>query len=81
LVSRVGVAVGVALVRGYQALRVGRASPCRFVPSCSEYAVLALEEHGLLRGCVLAARRLLRCRPGGGFGYDPVPLGRTSEPV
>ncbi|NLD75348.1 MAG: membrane protein insertion efficiency factor YidD [Acidimicrobiales bacterium] len=62
-----------ALVRGYQAIRAGRPSPCRYVPSCSEYAVEALETHGALRGGWLAARRIGRCNPWGGYGYDPVP--------
>jgi uncharacterized protein len=46
---------------------------CRFAPSCSEYAAEALLAHGLWRGGGLAARRLLRCHPWGGHGYDPVP--------
>jgi len=46
---------------------------CRFQPTCSAYALEALEKHGALRGLWLTARRLLRCRPGGGSGYDPVP--------
>ena len=62
-----------ALVHSYQALRVGHPSPCRFVPSCSQYATEALETHGALRGSWLAARRISRCRPLGGRGFDPVP--------
>jgi hypothetical protein len=62
-----------ALVRGYQAVRAGRPSPCRFVPSCSVYAVEALEHHGAARGSWLTVRRLARCHPWGGAGYDPVP--------
>jgi putative membrane protein insertion efficiency factor len=46
---------------------------CRFAPSCSEYAAEALLSHGLFRGARLALRRLLRCHPWGGHGYDPVP--------
>jgi putative membrane protein insertion efficiency factor len=46
---------------------------CRFTPSCSEYAADAVLAHGLLRGTLLAARRLSRCHPWGGHGYDPVP--------
>ena len=45
---------------------------CRFDPSCSQYAREALLKHGL-RGLVIAGKRLLRCRPYGGFGFDPVP--------
>jgi putative membrane protein insertion efficiency factor len=46
---------------------------CRFEPTCSEYAHQALAIHGLGRGLGLTLRRLLRCRPKGGWGYDPVP--------
>jgi putative membrane protein insertion efficiency factor len=46
---------------------------CRFEPSCSEYAREAVTRHGAWRGARLAAARVLRCRPGGGAGYDPVP--------
>ena len=46
---------------------------CRFLPTCSTYACEALIAHGPVRGSALAARRLCRCRPGGGSGYDPVP--------
>jgi putative membrane protein insertion efficiency factor len=46
---------------------------CRFLPTCSEYAAEALIGHGPARGAWLAARRLCRCHPWGGHGYDPVP--------
>lgn len=46
---------------------------CRHTPSCSDYCVDAIEKHGVLRGLVLSINRLLRCRPGGTSGYDPVP--------
>ena len=65
----------VRLVRLYQS-RIGsaRAKPCcRMTPSCSEYAVQALQTHGTARGILLTAARLLRCRPGGPTGADPVP--------
>ncbi|MCE2481555.1 MAG: membrane protein insertion efficiency factor YidD [Alphaproteobacteria bacterium] len=46
---------------------------CRFAPTCSEYAEQAIAAHGILRGSRLAAWRIARCHPWGGFGYDPVP--------
>ncbi|MGN6618245.1 MAG: membrane protein insertion efficiency factor YidD [Ilyomonas sp.] len=46
---------------------------CRFTPTCSQYTVEALQKHGLLKGGWLSIKRISRCRPGGGHGYDPVP--------
>jgi putative membrane protein insertion efficiency factor len=46
---------------------------CRYLPSCSDYAIEALASHGVVAGLWLAARRLARCHPWGGSGYDPVP--------
>lgn len=46
---------------------------CRFTPTCSQYAVEALRKHGPVKGMWLAIRRILRCHPWGGHGYDPVP--------
>ncbi|MEQ1439212.1 membrane protein insertion efficiency factor YidD [Fontimonas sp. SYSU GA230001] len=63
-----------ALIRGYQLLLSPLLGPrCRFYPSCSQYAIEAVERHGALRGAALAARRLLRCHPLNPGGYDPVP--------
>ena len=60
----------------YQKARAGRPSPCRYTPSCSTYALEALQAHGAIRGSWLATRRLARCHPWGGHGYDPVPTPR-----
>jgi uncharacterized protein len=61
-------------VRGYQ-VSISPLLPasCRYYPSCSEYAIEALERHGSLRGSWLAARRILRCNPFTAGGFDPVP--------
>jgi putative membrane protein insertion efficiency factor len=62
------------LVRVYQwTLSSVLGGQCRFVPSCSEYAIEALNTHGALRGAALAAGRVLRCNPWTPGGYDPVP--------
>lgn len=67
----------VRLVMTYQRAMEGRPSPCRFTPSCSSYAIEALERHGSARGLWLTICRLARCRPFGPSGWDPVPHTRT----
>jgi hypothetical protein len=62
------------LLRAYQLTLSPLIGPaCRYQPSCSQYAVEAIERHGAVRGAALAARRLIRCHPLGASGYDPVP--------
>ncbi|HEX6979854.1 MAG TPA: membrane protein insertion efficiency factor YidD [Alphaproteobacteria bacterium] len=64
----------IAAIRLYQWFIAPLLGPaCRFMPSCSEYAREAIEIHGPLAGTWLAVRRLLRCHPWGGEGWDPVP--------
>jgi putative membrane protein insertion efficiency factor len=46
---------------------------CRYMPTCSNYAIAALNKYGAIKGSWLAVRRMLRCHPWGGIGYDPVP--------
>lgn len=64
----------ILIARGWQ-LGPSRLIPstCRYAPSCSAYAIEALTRYGALKGSWLAARRLARCHPWGGHGYDPVP--------
>ena len=65
---------GIAAVRAYQlALSPFAGGACRFTPSCSDYAIQALQEHGAVRGLGLALRRVGRCHPLGSSGFDPVP--------
>jgi putative membrane protein insertion efficiency factor len=62
------------LVRGYQLIISPLLPPsCRFMPSCSQYALEAIVRHGAVRGTWLAARRLVRCHPFHPGGFDPVP--------
>jgi hypothetical protein len=63
----------------YQRWTAGRVSACRFYPSCSNYALEAIEVHGAWRGGALALRRLLRCRPLGPHGVDLVPQARSTQ--
>ena len=75
----------VALLRGAVGIYRRTLSPllgpcCRFQPTCSQYTAEALRRHGAGRGLLLSARRLLRCHPWGGYGYDPVPLWMTRRP-
>jgi uncharacterized protein len=66
--------VAILIVRFYQvSVRPLLPDTCRFTPSCSQYAVEALNKHGFLKGGWLALRRIIRCQPWGGHGYDPVP--------
>ena len=62
-----------ALVHLYRAISVNSRPACRFVPSCSQYALEALDRFGARKALPMVLRRLVRCRPGGPFGFDPVP--------
>ncbi len=70
----------IGLVRLYQlTLSPWLGMNCRFQPTCSAYAIEALESHGLLKGGWLALRRIARCHPWGGSGYDPVPVSEDDK--
>ena len=71
--SRPGARLLLGMVRTYQQARSGRPTGCRYLPSCSEYAVEAISVHGSARGSWLTVRRIARCGPWGGHGIDPVP--------
>jgi uncharacterized protein len=65
--------VALRLVRLYQSATTNRPSPCRYVPTCSSYALDAYEMHGFVRGSWLSIRRIARCHPWSSHGWDPVP--------
>ena len=69
---------GIAIVRAYQlVLSPFAGGACRFHPTCSEYAVEAITEHGLLKGFKLSIQRVGNCHPLGRSGFDPVPRRET----
>ena len=74
LFRRIAVAPLIIAVRFYQ-LCISPFTPpaCRYTPTCSQYALEALRKYGIFKGSWLAAKRLARCHPWGGSGYDPVP--------
>lgn len=72
-------AVLLMLVRVYQLVISPMLGPrCRYQPTCSSYAIEAVRLHGGVRGGWLAAKRIAKCHPWGGFGYDPVPKGSNT---
>lgn len=69
-------ALAVGIIRLYQLLSSPFPPSCRFVPSCSNYAIEAIQKHGVLRGGWFALKRIFRCHPFNPGGYDPVPEGK-----
>ena len=70
--------IGILPIRLYQwCISPLLPAACRYQPTCSAYAIEAIEHHGLMRGLCLTMWRLLRCHPWGGSGYDPVPRSHT----
>ena len=64
----------IKLINLYQATPTHVHSLCRFTPTCSEYTKISIERYGCIKGMFLGTKRILKCRPFGKFGYDPVPI-------
>ncbi len=74
LLKKIPETILTALIRFYQtAISPHTPAACRFTPSCSQYALEAIKKYGALKGGLLALKRIIRCHPWGGSGYDPVP--------
>jgi uncharacterized protein len=73
-VTHVGILerAGIAMIHAYRFAFGWMSSSCRYEPSCSRYTEQAIEKYGLFRGSWMGARRIARCHPWGGSGYDPV---------
>ena len=64
----------IKIIRLYQKIPGNWHFQCRYVPTCSNFAIEAIERFGSVKGSYLAIKRILRCNPWGGFGFDPVPV-------
>lgn len=67
------------LIHSYQKIPFSSHSSCRYIPTCSNYAIEAINVYGCFYGSYLTIRRILRCNPFGGSGYDPVPLKKEKK--
>lgn len=63
------------LIRCYQKIPGKHHNACRYIPTCSNYTIDAVNEYGVIKGCFLGIKRIMRCNPLGGSGYDPVVKG------
>lgn len=64
----------IKLIKLYQRIPLSTHNNCKFIPSCSEYAIISLENYGLFKGLWLSIKRILRCNPFNKGGLDPVPI-------
>lgn len=74
ILKAIGAGFGIALIKFYQWFISPFLPPsCRYTPTCSQYGIEALKKHGLFKGSLLTLKRISKCHPRGGSGYDPVP--------
>ena len=69
----------ISLIHFYQKIPFSSHKVCRFRPTCSEYAIESINTYGSIKGSFLAIKRILRCNPLGGYGWDPVPKEKSYE--
>lgn len=69
----------ISIIKLYQKIPGKWHNSCRFVPTCSNYAIEAINTYGCIKGLFLSFKRILRCNPWGGSGYDPVPLKKEKK--
>ena len=65
--------LSIYIIKIYQKIPGNWHNSCRYYPTCSNYAIEAIEKYGFFKGWVLAIKRIFRCNPWGSYGYDPVP--------
>lgn len=63
----------IRLIKIYQKLPLSSHKMCRYIPTCSNYAIEAINTYGCIKGIILSIKRIMRCNPWGSCGYDPVP--------
>lgn len=74
IIKTIGSYIGIAIIKFYQWFLSPFFPPsCRYTPTCSQYGIEAIKKHGLIKGGMLTLKRIGRCHPGGGSGFDPVP--------
>ena len=67
----------ISIIKIYQKIPLSSHNKCRYIPTCSNYAIESINTYGSIKGSFLAIKRILRCNPWGGSGYDPVPKKET----
>lgn len=71
--------ITIKIIKIYQKIPGPWHNHCRYYPTCSEYAIEALSNYGFVKGIILSIRRIVRCNPFGGYGYDPVPVRKIKD--
>lgn len=69
----------ISIIKIYQKIPGDWHNNCRFVPTCSNYAIEAINTYGAFQGSIMTIKRIMRCNPFGGSGYDPVPIKREKK--